>query len=137
MDLLPCRGNLAYPGAAGEAVMAAVMQYLVASAKAGDAPSGDGADARPTARAPLVLDPFCGHGTVLALANAYGLDAFGIDINPNRCEGAVTRQPKPEDDSLSAFGRSVSGPLSYWSPLSAKAMRKASDKRRGGAALSS
>ena len=28
---------------------------------------------------PLVLDPFCGEGTVLALANAWGLDALGLE----------------------------------------------------------
>lgn len=28
-----------------------------------------------------VVDPFCGHGTVLAVANALGMDAVGVDIS--------------------------------------------------------
>ena len=28
-----------------------------------------------------VVDPFCGHGTVLAVANALGMDAIGVDIS--------------------------------------------------------
>jgi tRNA G10 N-methylase Trm11 len=36
----------------------------------------------------LVVDPFCGKGTVLAVANAMGLDALGIDISAKRCRAA-------------------------------------------------
>jgi hypothetical protein len=35
-----------------------------------------------------VLDPFCGVGTALAVANAFGFDAVGIDRNPKRCRAA-------------------------------------------------
>lgn len=34
----------------------------------------------------MVLDPFCGVGTVLAVANAVGLDAIGVELNRKRCE---------------------------------------------------
>lgn len=37
-----------------------------------------------------VFDPFCGHGTVLAVANHLGLDAFGIDISPKCARKAET-----------------------------------------------
>jgi tRNA G10 N-methylase Trm11 len=33
-----------------------------------------------------VLDPFCGQGTVLALANAFGFDAIGVDLSKKRCK---------------------------------------------------
>lgn len=36
----------------------------------------------------LVVDPFCGQGTVLAVANALGLDALGIDISARKCRAA-------------------------------------------------
>ncbi|HTM46079.1 MAG TPA: DNA methyltransferase [Polyangiaceae bacterium] len=36
----------------------------------------------------LVVDPFCGKGTVLAVANAMGLDALGMDISAKRCRAA-------------------------------------------------
>lgn len=31
-----------------------------------------------------ILDPFCGHGTVLAVANALGLEAVGVENNKKR-----------------------------------------------------
>ncbi len=35
-----------------------------------------------------VVDPFCGFGTVLAVANALGLDAVGVDLSPRMCRRA-------------------------------------------------
>lgn len=35
-----------------------------------------------------VVDPFCGRGTVLAVANALGLDAIGVDLSARRCRAA-------------------------------------------------
>lgn len=46
-----------------------------------------------------VVDPFCGHGTVLAVANAMGFDALGIDVSVRQCRAArklsieLTRPP--------------------------------------------
>lgn len=42
--------------------------------------------ARDQAHARIVLDPFCGVGTVLAVANALGLDAVGVEKSRKRCE---------------------------------------------------
>lgn len=36
----------------------------------------------------IVVDPFCGRGTVLAIANEMGLDAIGVDISAKRCRAA-------------------------------------------------
>lgn len=36
----------------------------------------------------LVVDPFCGRGAVLAVAESMGLDALGIDLNARRCRAA-------------------------------------------------
>lgn len=41
--------------------------------------------ARDQARATVVVDPFCGVGTVLAVANALGLDALGVEKSKKRC----------------------------------------------------
>jgi hypothetical protein len=35
-----------------------------------------------------VVDPFCGHGTALAVANALGLDAVGVDLGARKCRAA-------------------------------------------------
>jgi hypothetical protein len=36
----------------------------------------------------VVVDPFCGHGTALAVANAMGLDAVGVERNARCCRAA-------------------------------------------------
>ena len=36
----------------------------------------------------IIVDPFCGVGTVLAVANALGLDALGVEKNRKRAEQA-------------------------------------------------
>jgi hypothetical protein len=35
-----------------------------------------------------IVDPFCGFGTVLAVANALGLDAIGVDVSARMCRRA-------------------------------------------------
>jgi hypothetical protein len=42
--------------------------------------------ARDQVGAKLIFDPFCGVGTVLAVANALGLDALGLELAKKRCE---------------------------------------------------
>jgi hypothetical protein len=44
--------------------------------------------ARDQVGAKLVFDPFCGVGTVLAVANSLGLDALGVEKARKRCEQA-------------------------------------------------
>lgn len=44
--------------------------------------------ARDHVRARMIFDPFCGVGTVPAVANVLGLDALGIELNRKRCEQA-------------------------------------------------
>jgi hypothetical protein len=39
-----------------------------------------------------IVDPFCGFGTVLAVANALGLDAVGVDLSTRMCRRARTLQ---------------------------------------------
>jgi hypothetical protein len=37
-----------------------------------------------------IVDPFCGYGTALAVANALGLDAVGVDLSARMCKKART-----------------------------------------------
>jgi hypothetical protein len=37
---------------------------------------------------PVIFDPFCGVGTVLAVANALGLESLGVEKNRKRAEQA-------------------------------------------------
>ena len=39
-----------------------------------------------------VVDPFCGHGTVLAVANELGLDAIGVELSSKRVKKAKALQ---------------------------------------------
>jgi hypothetical protein len=39
-------------------------------------------------RCTTVIDPFCGHGTMLAVANAHGLDAIGVELSAKRARKA-------------------------------------------------
>lgn len=41
-------------------------------------------------RTRTVVDPFCGHGTVLAVANSLGLDAIGVELGASRARKART-----------------------------------------------
>ncbi len=36
----------------------------------------------------LVVDPFCGSGTILAVAGLHGFDTIGIDVSARRCRAA-------------------------------------------------
>lgn len=43
-----------------------------------------------------VVDPFCGRGTVLAVANALGLAAVGVDLSAKRCRIARNLTVDPD-----------------------------------------
>ncbi|HEY4107277.1 MAG TPA: hypothetical protein VGM44_25440, partial [Polyangiaceae bacterium] len=36
----------------------------------------------------FVLDPFCGHGTALAVANHFGFDALGVEVSTRKVRAA-------------------------------------------------
>ncbi len=72
-DVLPDAGFAPWSRAMGTAACRVACRYLVENT---------------TTR--VVVDPFCGRGTVLAVANAMGLDALGVDISPKRCRAART-----------------------------------------------
>ena len=71
-DVLPELGKMTWPRAMGQAAVEFAVTWL-----------------RERAGARTVVDPFCGVGTALAVANRLGLDAIGIEIAPRRA--AVAR----------------------------------------------
>lgn len=70
-DVLPALGEMPWPRAMGTEACEAVCRFLVASTACR-----------------VVVDPFCGLGTLLAVANAYGLDALGVERSPRRAARA-------------------------------------------------
>jgi hypothetical protein len=75
-DVLPDGGPKSWSKAMGEAACKAACRYL-----------------RDETRTTLVVDPFCGQGSALAVANGFGMDALGIDLSPRRCRIAATCGP--------------------------------------------
>jgi len=72
-DVLPSIGEMTWPKAMGLAACDAVCRFLVEQTSCR-----------------TVVDPFCGPGTMLAMANAWELDAIGVEIAAKRAEKART-----------------------------------------------
>jgi len=70
-DVLPRLGEMTWARAMGVAACEATCHFL-----------------RQKTAARVVVDPFCGVGTMLAVANAYGLDAVGVELSAKRAEQA-------------------------------------------------
>ena len=67
-DVLPDAGYMPWPRAMGENACRVACRYL-----------------RDETATRVVVDPFCGEGSVLAVANSMGFDAVGVDLSPRRC----------------------------------------------------
>lgn len=74
VDVLPDRGHMSYHNAIGEEACCDAIDYCRRYV--------DGEDRVP------IFDPFCGVGSVLAVANALGHDSFGMDLNLKCCRAA-------------------------------------------------
>ena len=70
-DVLPNMGAMPWARAMGTAACDAVCTFLLAHTQARG-----------------VVDPFCGHGTMLAVANQRGLDAIGVELSAKRASRA-------------------------------------------------
>jgi len=70
-DVLPDAGHMPWSRAMGIAACRVACAFL-----------------RDETKTRVVVDPFCGRGTVLAVANDMGLDAIGVDISSKRCRSA-------------------------------------------------
>ncbi|MEO6601724.1 MAG: DNA methyltransferase, partial [Polyangiaceae bacterium] len=46
----------------------------------------------------IVVDPFCGHGTALAVANRLGFDALGVELSTRKVRAAKRLELPAEDE---------------------------------------
>jgi hypothetical protein len=72
-DVMPTRGEMPWPRAMGVDACHHVAKFLLAHTPCR-----------------TVVDPFCGLGTMLAVANAHGMDAIGVELSRKRAEKART-----------------------------------------------
>jgi hypothetical protein len=77
-DVLPSAGEMSWSRAMGDAACHAACRYLQAES---------------TTR--TIVDPFCGRGSVLAIAAQYGFDSIGIDLSAKRCRAARRAGEQP------------------------------------------
>lgn len=70
-DVMPEIGKMTWVRAMGTSVCEAVCKLLLAQTQCR-----------------VVVDPFCGLGTMLAVANRHGLDAIGVELSRKRAERA-------------------------------------------------
>lgn len=77
-DVLPSTGAMTWSRAMGVAACEQAARFLVADTACR-----------------TVVDPFCGQGTMLAVANAHGLDAIGVERVGRRVRKARSLQLEP------------------------------------------
>jgi len=68
-DVLPALGTMTWSRAMGSRACEASCEFLLAHTACR-----------------VVVDPFCGRGTILAAANAYDMDAIGVETSKKRVE---------------------------------------------------
>jgi hypothetical protein len=71
-DVLAALGSMSWSRAMGSAVCDAVVRFVASLGLS------------------TIVDPFCGLGSVLAAANAHGLDAIGVELSRRRAAKART-----------------------------------------------
>ncbi len=82
-DVLPRLGEMPWARAMGAEACEAVCDFLIAHTPAR-----------------TVVDPFCGVGTMLAVANRRGLDAIGVELSAKRAERARSLVVPPPKAAL-------------------------------------
>jgi hypothetical protein len=73
-DVLPDAGFMPWSRAMGETACRVACRFL-----------------RDETATRLIVDPFCGEGSMLAVANAFGFEALGVDLSPRRCRNALAQ----------------------------------------------
>lgn len=94
-DVLPDAGFMPWSKAMGVSACRVACQFI-----------RDETDSR------IVVDPFCGRGTLLAVANSLGFDAIGVEIGAKRVKSAralVIADEEQDSEALSARDAFFSG----------------------------
>jgi Domain of unknown function (DUF309) len=89
-DVLPDAGEMAWSRAMGSAACEVACRYL-----------------REQTATRVVVDPFCGRGSVLATASALGFDVIGVELSGKRCRAAraLIAHSLPREDAWSRAAR--------------------------------
>lgn len=74
-DVLPALGDMSWARAMGTGACTAIAKFLIHDTACR-----------------TVVDPFCGVGTMLAVANGHGLDAIGVELSRRRAARAMKLQ---------------------------------------------
>jgi hypothetical protein len=82
-DVLPDAGHMPWSRAMGETACRVACRFL-----------------RDETATAVVVDPFCGRGSVLAVANELGFAAIGIDLGKKRCRDARAQRVHSPSTSL-------------------------------------
>jgi hypothetical protein len=85
-DVLPSLGAMSWSRAMGVAACEAAVRFVASIG------------------ARTVVDPFCGLGSVLAVANAHGLDAIGVELSKRRARKARSAAPAADPAPRVAAG---------------------------------
>ncbi len=72
-DVLPALGTMSWSRAMGSAACEVAIRFVIAHTACR-----------------TIVDPFCGQGSILAAANAHGLDAIGVELSRRRATRART-----------------------------------------------
>lgn len=86
-DVLPRLGAMTWPRAMGIEACAATCRFLLQHTACRS-----------------VVDPFCGVGSMLAVANAYGLDAVGVELSAKRAARARSLQVSIDTHEMATHG---------------------------------
>jgi hypothetical protein len=101
-DVLANRGPMLWARAMGLRACEVAVDYVRTQLRSSSSSSSSSASSSSSSSGGChtVIDPFCGSGSVLAMANARGLHSFGVDHSRSRARQAAELQPQRVMDEL-------------------------------------
>jgi hypothetical protein len=99
-DVLANRGPMLWARAMGLRACEVAVDYVRTQLRSSSSSSSSSLSSPSSGGCHTVIDPFCGSGSVLAMANARGLHSFGVDHSRSRARQAAELQPQRVMDEL-------------------------------------